>query len=216
MLKWLESRTLWGCLFILGGALFLLDNLGLITFAGIFWSLLLLIGAIFFLSIFLANRLNWWAFIPVVIMISVAAVIALGYIFPDFANTWGIVIILGGTGVSFLVTFLLNRQCWWLVIPTGVFLTLAMITALGNFDVSNNYGGILLIGLGITFVLVAVLPVDKGKQTWAWIPGCILLVGGLFVTTFGNPFLGQIVLPITLISGGILLIVLTIRARRLI
>ena len=64
MFKWLESRILWGSLLILGGILFLLQNLNIIQVGGLFWAILAVLGAVFFFYIFFSNRLNWWALIP--------------------------------------------------------------------------------------------------------------------------------------------------------
>jgi hypothetical protein len=62
-MRWLESRILWGIVFIVGGVLFLLQNLGILWLGNLFWIVLLGLGSLFFLSFFLQNRANWWALI---------------------------------------------------------------------------------------------------------------------------------------------------------
>ena len=130
MVKWLESRLLWGSLLVIGGVLFLLQNLGIIQFGGLFWAILLGLGAVFFLSIFFANRMNWWALIPGLTLLSIAVVVALGYIVPGISDVWSGTIVLGGIGLSFLLIFLIDMQMWWAVIPAGVLLTLAAVVGI--------------------------------------------------------------------------------------
>jgi hypothetical protein len=64
-------------------------------------------------------------------------------------------------------------------------LTLGVVSSLE--DVSGfETGGLFFIGLGLTFMLVAVLPGGRGRS-WALIPGTILLVfGALLGTTYGG------------------------------
>ena len=52
-MKWLESRTLWGSLLILGGVLFLLQNLGFLNLGNRFWVIVLGLGGLFFLGFFI-------------------------------------------------------------------------------------------------------------------------------------------------------------------
>ena len=61
-------------------------------------------------------------------------------------------------------------------------------------------GGALFIGLGITFILVALLPGDVSRS-WAWIPGTLLLLFGAFL---GTPFFGlsDFFWPVVLILLG--------------
>ncbi len=61
-------------------------------------------------------------------------------------------------------------------------------------------GGVFFVGLGITFVLVALL----AKMKWAFIPAAVLLLLGFFL---GTPFVGvmeYIWIGILLVAGVIL------------
>jgi hypothetical protein len=63
-----------------------------------------------------------------------------------------------------------------------------------------NSGGVFFVGLGLTFVLVAIL----AKMKWAFIPAAVLLLLGFLV---GMPFLGvmdYIWIGVLLIAGVIL------------
>lgn len=211
-MKWLESRILWGSLLILGGVLFLLQNLGLIEFGGVFWALLFGIGALFFLSVFFSNRLNWWALIPGMVLLSIGVLIALGYLAPQFAEIWGGSIVLTGIGLSFLLIYLMNRSFWWAIIPSGVLLSLAVILGLDNYLADIETGGLFLIGLGVTFGLLAIAPNPQGRMWWAWIPAGILVLIGLFLTTISGNFISY-VWPLALIIGGGIILYITLRSR---
>ena len=211
-MKWLESRILWGSLLILGGLLFLLQNMGVIQFGGLFWALLVGLGAVFFLSIFFNNRLNWWALVPGIVLLSIAILIILSYLAPGFTDIWGGSIVLGGIGLSFAIIYFLNQELWWAVIPAGVLISLAVVAGVDNYLKGAETGGLFLIGIGLTFVLVAILPSPQGRMWWAWIPaGALILTGLVLTATAGKLF--QYVWPLALIIGGGALIYYTLRPR---
>jgi hypothetical protein len=212
MARWLESRILWGSLLILGGVLFLLQNLGVINFGGIYWAILLSLGGLFFLTIFFTSRANWWALIPGIVLIGVALVVALDYLIPNFSDVWSGFIVLGSIGLSFILIYLINRQNWWALIPGGAMISLGLATGLGNFLPGLETGGIFLIGLGVTFALVALTPTPEGRMWWAWIPAGVLMFIGLVLTAVAGRmliFLG----PLVLIVGGGILIYFALRPR---
>lgn len=213
MVKWLESRLLWGSLLVIGGVLFLLQNLGIIQFGGLFWAILLGLGAVFFLSIFFANRMNWWALIPGLTLLSIAVVVALGYIVPGISDVWSGTIVLGGIGLSFLLIFLIDMQMWWAVIPAGVLLTLAAVVGIDNYLPGTATGGLFMIGLGLTFVVVAFVPTPQGRMWWAWIPASVLTILGLIMTAAAGNLINY-VWPAALILGGAALLYYTLRSRR--
>lgn len=211
MLKWLESRILWGSLLILGGVLFLLQNLGLFNLGGIFWGLLFALAGVFFLSIFIQNQTNWWSIIPGFALMGIAAQIVLDQLAPQIANDIGGSIVLGATGLSFLFVYLADRQNWWALIPLGVLLTLAVVSSLDQITQIDT-GGIFFLGLGATFALVALIP--KGIDTcWAWIPAVILIVLGIFVFAAAEALLTYL-WPLALILVGVYMIYRSMRTSR--
>lgn len=213
-MKWLESRIFWGIVLILGGVLFLLQNLGLIEFAGIYWAVLLSLAGIFFLTVYFANRLSWWAIIPGVSFISIAIASAGGYLFPEFSDTLFSLIALAGIGVSFLIVYFLDRHRWWAIIPMGVMFSICLALGLTNFISSTATGGLFIIGLGVTFAIVAILPDKNGQMNWAWIPGCILTILGIFLTASAGKLFNYII-SLAFILGGILVLYLTNQSRKL-
>jgi len=211
-MKILESRILWGGLLVLAGVLFLVQNLGLFRIGELFWVVLLALGALFFLSIFLQNKANWWALIPGLTLISLGIIVLMNWITPDHSERWSGSIILAGIGLSFALIYLVARQNWWAIIPAGVLFTLAVIAGLEEFFPALGTAGLFFLGLGLTFALVALLPNPQGDMRWAWIPGGILLlVGSIFLVAGGN--LLVYVWPVILILAGGLFIVRALRTR---
>jgi hypothetical protein len=204
-MKWLASRTFWGVLLIIGGIIFLLDNLGIFTIGEAFWGVILGIGAIGFLSVYLSNRENWWALIPGMILLSVSALIIINAIFPGDTGALGGVIVLGGIGLAFLLIYLTNRENWWAIIPAGVMLTLSVVVLLGEAFSGIEVGGIFFLGLGLTFGLVAIIPTPHGQMKWAFIPAGIMIVMGLLITAALSPLINYI-WPSALILAGLLLV----------
>ncbi len=199
-MKWLASPLLWGILLILAGVLFLLENLGIIQLAGLFWALLLTLAGLFFLFVYINDRTNWWGLIPGFTLLGVASLLYLDYFSPQLADALGGALVLGGVGIAFLAVYLADRRNWWAIIPMGVMLTLAAVTALDQLGVVAS-GGIFFLGLGLTFILVALLPSPAGRMTWAWIPAVALLVMGFLLTASASNLIVYI-FPLALIVGG--------------
>jgi hypothetical protein len=201
--KWFESRLLWGGLLVVGGVLFLLQNLGFFRFGDLFWGVLLGFGGLFFISWFVQDRQNWWALIPGLALISVAATIALDVFAPNVAEDWGGGVVLGGIGLSFWLIYLVERRFWWAIIPGGVLVTLAAMVGLENTMGGDGAVGIFFMGMGLTFALVALLPHDgqQGSLAWAWIPAGILLVMGFLFLAAAGEMLAYI-WPVALIVVG--------------
>jgi hypothetical protein len=205
MVKWLESRLLWGLLLIVAGVAFLLQNLGLFELGSLFWAFLFGLGGLFFISFFFSNRLNWWALIPGMTLLSIGALIALGWLAPQLADLIGGSIVLGGIALSFLIIYLLDRANWWAIIPGGVLATLAGITLLGNTAASFAAGGILFLGIGLTFALVALTPTPEGHMRWAWIPAGILVLMGLLVLASVQDMFNYLWPAFLILAGAFLL-----------
>lgn len=207
MFKWLGSRIFWGSLLILAGVAFLLQNFGFFPFGDIFWGLFIGFLGAAFLSIYLRERENWWAIIPGIILLATGLLILVGLILPESNLDWGGFIFLAGIGIAFFVVYLVRRENWWAVIPGGVMTTLAVVSLLDNMDMSaGENGGIFFLGLGLTFVLVAILPTPHGTMGWAWIPAVVLFVIGLLLTASMENALGTIWPIFFILLGGFLLV----------
>ncbi len=207
MLKIISSRVVWGLVLVIGGALLLLDTFGIFKGGALFWTIILAIAGVVFLSVYISNHAHWWALIPGVIFLALAALLGLNSFVPNFSDTrLSGAIILGGIGLSFLLVYLVERRNWWAIIPAGVMATLAVVSTLDPALSGNASGGIFFLGLGLTFGLVAVLPTSSGQMRWAWIPAGILGIFGLLLLLAAGQLFNY-VWPAALVVVGVLLIV---------
>src|SRR5512136_200050 len=152
-MKRFDYRILVGAAFILGGILMLLDQTGVLKGAtNFFWAGILAIGAAIFLFWFFSDRSEWWAAIPGFTL----AGMAVSSLLLDRIG-WGGLAFLGGIGVGFLAIYFTNRERWWALIPGGVLLTLGVTSVMSDAYGVIDSGGVFFVGLGLTFILVALL-----------------------------------------------------------
>lgn len=213
MIKLITSRLFWGIILVLGGILLLLDTFGIIQGNELFWIVITAIAGIFFLMLYLPNRENWWALIPGVIFLAVSTAIGLSTFLPGFkdANMVGPVI-LGGIGLSFFLIYIVERSNWWAIIPAGVMTTIAAVAVLDSTSTSGTSGGIFFLGLGITFVLVAILPNLVGQMRWAWIPAAVLGLMGILIMLAADNLI-NFIWPSALVVAGIVLVWRSLRPK---
>ena len=178
----IDYRILLGALLILGGILGILEKIGMINNAsGSFWALIFALAGVAFLYIFITNREHWWSIIPGSALIGLAITVGL----PEKLNMYGGLAFLGAMGLGFLIIYFVNRKHWWAIIPSGVLITLGLISSVSNQMQGQDTGALFFIGLGITFLLVAILPNRNLRMNWAFIPAMILLIfGALLGTSF--------------------------------
>jgi hypothetical protein len=213
MMKLLSSRLLWGLVLVVGGVLLLLDTFGIFKGGALFWTIVSGVAGVLFLSLYISNHDNWWALIPGIIFLAVAATIGLDSFLPGFSDTnLGGTIILGGIALSFLLVYLAERGNWWAIIPAGVMTTIALVAVLDTNTSSLASGGIFFLGLGITFALVAILPTSIGKMRWAWIPAGILGLMGVLILIAAEDLINYI-WPSALILAGIVLVARSINRK---
>jgi hypothetical protein len=200
-MKRFDYRFLIGTALILGGILMLLDRSGILKGAtDFFWAGVLAVGAAIFLFWFFSDRSKWWAAIPGFTLAGMAvSTLLLEKI------GWGGLAFLGGIGLGFWAIYFAGHERWWAIIPGGVLLTLGVTSVMGEAYGVMDSGGVFFVGLGITFILVALL----AKMRWAFIPAAILLLLGFFLSFFlGTPFVGvmeYIWIGVLLVAGAILI-----------
>jgi hypothetical protein len=209
-MKRFDLRILWGGLLIVAGVLFLLQEMNLIPSAwDIVWALLFGVAGCVFLFAFLTDRTHWWPLIPGIGLLSLAVLMLVEEALPG--SDWAGAIFLGGIGISFWLVYALNRENWWAVIPGGVLVTLAFVAGFDSFMVDDVGGGIFMLGLGLTFGLVGLLPTPQGRMNWAFIPAAVLLIIGLFLITPWMPLFSYI-WPVALILLGAYFILRNMRS----
>ena len=211
-MKWITSRVFWGLLLIAGGVIFLLENLNILEVGGLFWAVLFAIAGLVFLTVFIGDRQHWWALIPGIILLAIGSLIFLDAVSPQATERLGGVIVLGGIGLAFLIVYLVNRANWWALIPAGVMFTLAAVALLEGTMSDFETGGIFFLGLGLTFLLVALLPTPDGYMRWAFVPAGVLLLIGILMTAALTQVI-NIVWPLALILAGLFLVLRAFRSR---
>lgn len=195
----IDYRIWIGAGLILLGGLMLLERFGLFPNAiGFFWGALFLAAAAYFLYRFAKNSIvDWWAAIPGFAL----AGLAMEGLLPGLVGNWGGTFFLGFLGLGFFAVYLSGRHRWWAIIPGGVLITLAVITVLTERLGIQDTGSFMLVGLGLTFLLVALL----ASKRWAYIPGVVLLaIGAVLGTAYANTL--DLLWPIILVICGLLLI----------
>jgi hypothetical protein len=193
-----DPRLLLGGLFILGGVLALLGAMEVISNAGgIFWGLIFAAGGVFFLYILLTDRNNWWAAFPAFTLFGLAA----SSFLPESLEAYKGLVFFLGISLGFWWVYFTGTERWWAIIPGGVLLTLGVVSALDSALGDNGGGGLFFLGLGLTFVLVAILPGGSGRS-WALIPGVVLLLFGAIRETSFSGITGYIWPVVLIVLGG--------------
>jgi hypothetical protein len=194
-------RFILGAVLVGMGAIGLLQTLGWISTSGLLWGLffgfLFFVGGVAFLSVFIRDRLQWWALIPGVILLFLGMLIGFSELLPGIMNRLGGSFFLGGISLSFWLVYFFSRKNWWAIIPGGVLLTLALVAGIPE-SFGFEGGGIFFLGLAATFALLAVVE----NMTWAWIPAGVLFVMGALISMFATRYL-SVVWPAALILGGL-------------
>jgi uncharacterized membrane protein HdeD (DUF308 family) len=75
MMKLLSSRIFWGVFLVIGGTLLLLDTFRVIKAGDLFWTVVSAFVGLLFLSAYITNHDHWWALIPGIIFLAIAALI---------------------------------------------------------------------------------------------------------------------------------------------
>jgi len=204
-MKRIDARVIVGVLLIVGGILYLLDNLNIVTWGSLVWAGAAGVAGLVLLGGLARDRTLWWLAIPGITLLGLSAIIILEYVSPSFGNQWSGTVFLGAIGLSFWAVYLLDRQMWWAIIPGGVLVTLALVAGLDDIE-GFDTGGVFFLGLAGTFALVAALPTGRGAMRWALYPAAILGVMGLLLLVGFTRAINYI-WPVALIAvGGFLLL----------
>lgn len=199
-------RLVFGILLILAGAVFLAETMGFLNIAGSIWGVLFALGGLAFLSVLLSDRQQWWAAIPGIILLSLAALIILSEAFPGYGDRLGGGIFLGGIGLAFWVVYFIAPANWWAIIPGGVMLTLGVVASLDNINIAGlETGGIFFLGLGATFGLLSLVKVEGRRMGWPLIPAGVLAIMGLLIMASASN-LANYLWPLAIIVVGLFLL----------
>ena len=205
----MKVKTNWhvllGGLLVLVGIASFLDALDLIPFGGVLWGALFGLGGLAFILYLVQNRTAWWAIIPGVVLLGLSAIIVISSLFPNFEGEIGGFILFFCISAAFWIVYIMNHNFWWAIIPGGVMASLAASILVGNFATFDG-GGIFLLGIALTFLLLTFLPGMEGNRQWPFIPAGILFVVSLFAI-FEDLNLSNLIGAIILIVFGGFLVV---------
>lgn len=212
-----DYRTLFGVLLIAGGLLLGLQQFGYLqgdwndaVFAGV-W----LLGALFFFDLYRQDRNQWWFGLVAFVLGGLAATNLLSLFFPTIGNAIGGGIFLAAIGTGFIVAYRRDTtNNWWALIPAGVMFSLATISILNDLPVELPFesGGLLFIGLGLTFLLLTRITVAGEPLSWGFFPAIPLLLLGIFVS-FGRAASWSYIWPALIILFGLYFLVDAMRKR---
>jgi drug/metabolite transporter (DMT)-like permease len=137
-----RNNWLWGGLLIVAGVLLLAQNFDLFgATEDVVWAAMFALGSAMFLSVAVRYRRHWWAFIPGMVLLSLATIIGLQASVPRSAGAWGGPIMLGGIGLAFWLIYATQRQHWWAIIPGGGLWTLATVAGMESIWAHPDGGG---------------------------------------------------------------------------
>ena len=198
------------------GVVFLLDSLQVLEIGALLWAAILGMAGILSLFLFVLNHEWWWALIPGFVGLSLGLLIGVSELLPDLEGDWIGALFMGGLGLGFLAIFFVRRDFWWALIPGGVLWTLALVIGLSSALTMPDElaGGVLFLGLGLTFALLSLLPAGQARMKWALIPGGVLLFLGLAVFASVGGTLFDYLMPAALVLAGVYLLVRFALSRR--
>ncbi|MGE5592019.1 MAG: hypothetical protein ACM3ZA_15600 [Bacillota bacterium] len=206
-----RSNAILGLALVGGGLLLLLGNLGILgSVAGLMWSLLFALGGLIFISVFLGNRVHWWALIPGFVLLGLATITSVNALLPGLDGRYTGGLFLAMIGLGFVAVYLVDRSNWWAIMPAGTMVTLGVVAAMPEEAVMP---GFFFLGLAATFGLVFILPAPYGRNTWAAIPAVVLLIVGSLVSV-GSVSGWNYIWPIILVAVGVYVVFRALTGRR--
>lgn len=209
-MKRFDFRIVLAVLLILGGVVFLLQNMGVVPpLQDYLFALLFAVGGLAFLGVLASDRQQWWAVIPGVVLLDLALIIGLGEAVDRgvlaVPGDWIGGLFLLGIGVAFWVVFFMRSEFWWAIIPAGVLSTLGVVAAFGD-ALPGGGGAIFFLGLALTFGLLAMIPVDNKRMGWPWIPAGVTLGIALIILASAGNLINYLWPVVMIVGGGFLLL----------
>lgn len=188
------SNILWGLVMILGGGLFLAENLGYLDgLEPLVWSGIFAAASVVFLVAYAINGWRQWGWLfPASISAGVALTIYLAEYSTANAAVGAPVLI--GVGLPFAVAFFLDpRQRWWALIPAWVMTVLTLIIFFVDRVSGELIGSLFMFSIALPFLAVYL---SNRTRRWALIPAFVLTAVGiipLLVTQVSGEAIGAYV-----------------------
>jgi hypothetical protein len=188
-------NILWGAALILGGGLFLAQNLGYFDqLSPQFWMAAFAGASLLFFASYLLSGIRHWGWLfPASMTAALALTIGLSEVgFTDAAIGAPV---LAAAGLPFVVAFALDpRKHWWALIPAWVMAMLTLLVLVTTSVSGEMIAALVLFGIGLPFL--AVYLADRSRW-WALISAFTLCAVGLIpllVNHVGGEMMGALVL----------------------
>ncbi|WP_199422293.1 hypothetical protein [Actinotalea solisilvae] len=222
-----DATTVWGLILLAVGGLLLLDRLAVVDRDALLWGPAFAVGAVAFALVVRSGPQGWWGAIPAGVLLGLAAAVVLEDVEPPVgdADLAGAAF-LALAGAGFLTVHLRDHRRWWALIPGGVLVTLALVALVEGAVGEGTGGAVLLLGLGLTFALLAVVPTGRptaaagaagpARMRWPLVPAVVLLLLSFVVAlgTLVDESLAGVVWPALLAAAGVVLLTLSVRRAR--
>lgn len=178
-------------------------------------AMFLLLFALAFLAVYLTDRTRSWALLVAYIfgVLSIAPMLAAG---GEMAAYFGSVFLFAIALPFYVVYLRSSEKNWWAIIPAGVMTVLGVISALAIAGLINDAtsGGLvnafLMAGLAATFAVLWL------RHHRAWAKVVTIVLGLLAVASVFLFSYYQFFWPVAFIGGGIYLLYLALRPRRIV
>lgn len=154
--------------------------------------------------------------LPIAIVLAILGLLAvfqgfgalLGYIHREGLDASGIVALIG---LGLLGVYLLNHTRRWPIFPSGILFTIAVVTALPYWV---GWTGLILLGIGGSFAMLALLPGATPLALWSLAPAALFGVLGILALAAHVFFWAlSLMWPAVFIIVGLVLVWLWVRAR---
>ena len=177
-MKRLNQTVGWGLFLLLSGIFLLLWKLGVMDpWGDLAWGALYALAGLGFLIWFATEVGRWWRAIPAFTLLSIGAMIILGWRGVNLGE-WRAPIVLFGMALGFWAIVIVRKEHWWAVVPAGVLTTVGVLFGLWSRLIDAGRPAVLYIGIGLVFLLLYAIRYDEADARWASVPaGALLLLG---------------------------------------
>lgn len=208
-MKRISEAVGWGVFLLLAGVFLLLKNLGVFgPWAEAAWAALYAVAGLGFLVWFFMGTENWWRAIPAFTLLGIGGGLFLAWRNPAWAD-YGPSLALAGIALGFWAVLIVRREQWWALVPAGALTTVAVLLALWSRMALAGRMAVLLVGMGLTWLLLYALRYNQRDTRWASVPaGALLLLGGVtLIGALPMPALVRNWWPIALVVAGLVAVI---------
>jgi hypothetical protein len=208
-MKRISEAVGWGIFLLLAGVFLLLKNLGVFgPWAEAAWAALYAVAGLGFLVWFFMGTENWWRAIPAFTLLGIGGGLFMAWRNPAWVD-YGPSLALAGIALGFWAVLIVRREQWWALVPAGALTTVAILLALWGRLALAGRMAVLLVGMGLTWLLLYALRYNQRDTRWASVPaGALLLLGGVtLIGALSMPALVRNWWPIALVVAGLVAVI---------